>query len=297
MGNPFGLSQTVTAGIVSATGRANVGIAEYEDFIQTDAAINPGNSGGPLVSLDGRVVGINTAIATRSGGYQGVGFAIPVNMVKQVMDAIVEDGKVVRGWLGASIQNLTQDLADSFGFEGTDGVLIGDVVSDGPGDKGGLEAGDIVVRFAGKSVDDMNQLRNRVAATKPGKKVEVEVFRDGKRKKLDIEIGELESQAFFARGLAGPEDLGMQLQNITPDLAARLRLQADEQGVVVTQVEPASVAEKSGIRPGDIVIAVGSDRVTSLSEFREALAKHDLEKGVRLRLKTEGMQRFVFLKR
>jgi len=297
MGNPFGLSQTVTAGIISAKGRANVGIAEYEDFIQTDAAINPGNSGGPLVNLEGKVIGINTAIATKTGAYQGVGFAIPTNMVKQIMEAIVEDGKVVRGWLGVTIQNLNEDLAASFDFEGTEGVLIGDVIDNGPGDQAGIEPGDIVVRFDGKRVEDMNQFRNRIAATKPGTTAEMEVFRDGKRKKLNVEIDELESQSFFARGPAEPEDLGMRLQNITPDVAQRLRLKTDEQGVAVTQVEPGSMAEKAGIRPGDVIISVGRDRIGNLSEFRHALVEQDLEKGVRLRVKTEGMQRFVFLKR
>jgi serine protease Do len=298
MGNPFGLTATVTAGIVSATGRANVGIAEYEDFSQTDAAINPGNSGGPLVSLDGRVIGINTAIATRTGGYQGIGFAIPINMVKQIMDAIVKDGKVVRGWLGVSIQNLTQDLANSFNFDGTRGVLIGDVSPNGPADEGGMKAGDIIVKFDGKSVDDMNQLRNRVAATRPGETVEVEVSRDGKKKTLDIKIGELETQSLATRGgQASPENLGMQLQNLTADMAAQLGLESTESGVVVTRVDPAGVAEDAGIRPGDIVLSVGSDAVNTVSDFKEAMAKHNLDEGVRLRLKTGGVQRFVFLKR
>ena len=297
MGNPFGLSQTVTAGIISAKGRANVGIAEYEDFIQTDAAINPGNSGGPLVNLAGEVIGINTAIATKTGAYQGVGFAIPTNMVKQIMEDIIDDGKVVRGWLGVTIQNLNEDLAASFDFEGTDGVLIGDVIDNGPGDEAGIESGDIVTHFDGERVEDMNHFRNRVAATKPGTKVEMKVFRDGKSKTLTVEVGELESQSFFAHGPAAPEDLGMRLQNITPDVAQRLRLQGDEQGVVVTQVEPGSMAEKAGIRSGDVIISVGSDRVGNLSYFRHALASQDLDKGVRLRVKTEGMQRFVFLKR
>jgi len=297
MGNPFGLSQTLTAGIVSATGRANVGIAEYEDFIQTDAAINPGNSGGPLVTLDGKVIGINTAIATKTGGYQGVGFAIPVRMARKVMDAIIAEGKVVRGWLGVTIQNLTADLANSFGFEETDGVLIGDVVADGPAEKGGLKPGDIIVAYDGEAVGDMNKLRNRVADTRPGEKVQVKVFRDGDYETTYVEIGELESQSFLAPGATDPEELGMELQNVTPELAGRLGVQPDEQGVVVTSVEPAGIAEKAGIRVGDIVLAVGTERVRSLSEFRRILAQHDLEKGVRLRLKTEGMQRFVYLKK
>lgn len=297
IGNPFGLSHTVTAGIVSAKGRANVGIAEYEDFIQTDAAINPGNSGGPLVNLEGKVIGINTAIATRSGAYQGVGFAIPSNMVRQVMEAIIKQGRVVRGWLGVWIQNLSPDLAASFGFEGTEGVLISDVVEDGPGDKAGLEPGDIILRFDGHKVRDMNEFRIRVAATKPGRKVTLEIFRDGRQKKVEVEVGELESQSFFAGGPAGPEDLGLRVQDLSPELAERLGLEPGERGVVVVQVEPGSVAERCGLRPRDVIIAVGGRRVENLREFRAALAEHDLDRGVRLRVKTEGAQRFVFLKR
>jgi serine protease Do len=297
MGNPFGLSQTVTAGIISAKGRANVGVAEYEDFIQTDAAINPGNSGGPLVNLEGQVIGINTAIATRSGAYQGVGFAIPSNMVRQIMESIIQEGKVVRGWLGVGIQNLNPDLAASFQFEGMDGVLIGDVIDDGPGHKAGLEPGDIVVQFDGEKVTDMNQFRHRVAATRPGTKAELEVFRDGARRTLSVDIGELESQSFFVREPVAPEELGMRLQNITPDVARQLRLKTDEQGVVVTQVEPGSIAEKAGIRAGDVIISVGGERIGNLTEFHRALADRDLDQGVRLRVKSDGMQRFVFLKR
>jgi serine protease Do len=290
MGNAFGLfPPTVSLGIISAKGRSNVRIAEYGDFIQTDAVINPGSSGGPLVNLDGEVIGIiNTAIATRNGSYQGVGFAIPANMVKQVMEAIIDDGKVVRGWLGVSIQNLTEELTASFDFKGTDGVLIGDVIDDGPGGKAGMRPGDIVVQFDGKRVEDMNQFRNRVAATKPGSQVKMEVFRDGKRKKLIVEIGELERQSFFARGPAAPEGLGMRLQDITPDSAQRLRLKTEEQGVVVTQVEPGSMAERAGFRQGDVIIAVGSDRVGNLSEFRQALAKHKLARCPRSHSGTAG---------
>lgn len=296
MGNPFGLSQTVTAGIISAKGRANMGIAEYEDFIQTDAAINPGNSGGPLVNLAGQVIGINTAIASQSGGHQGVGFAIPSNMVKQIMDAIINNGKVVRGWLGVLIQDFNQDLANSFGFDGSGGVLVGDVVDDGPADQSGLEPGDIVVRFSGNDIETMNQFRNQIAATKPGERAGIEIVRSGKLMKFNVEIGELQSKSFQAQSPADPENLGMRLQNITPDVAESLRLKGDAQGVVVTQVESGGIAEKAGIRPGDIIIAMEGVGFGNLSELRSVLAQHDLAEGVRMRVKTKGMQRFVFLK-
>ncbi len=297
LGNPFGLSQTVTAGIVSAKGRANVGIADYEDFIQTDAAINPGNSGGPLVSLDGDVIGITTAIATRSGGYQGVGFAIPTNMAKTIMHDIIGGGKVIRGWIGAAIQNLTEDLAKSFNYHGTEGVLIGDVSENGPADKAGLQSGDIVVEYNGKSMHDMNQLRNRVAATKPGTEVRIEIVRDGHRLTKTVKIGELESHGVVAAGHEPSADLGFTVQTLTPDLADRLGLGADAHGVVVTGVEPGSLADRAGIRTKDVIVNVGGDRVTDVGSFHDAMAKRDLSQGVRLQVKTEGLKRFVFLRR
>jgi serine protease Do len=297
LGNPFGLSQTVTAGIVSAKGRANVGIADYEDFIQTDAAINPGNSGGPLVSLDGKVIGITTAIATRSGGYQGVGFAIPTNMAKTIMGDIISGGKVVRGWIGAAIQNLTQDLAKSFNYQKTNGVLVGDVTKNGPADKAGLQSGDIIVEYDGKRVSDMNQLRNSVAATKPGTEVQIEIVRDGRRLTKTVKIGELETQGVIAAGHESTADLGFAVQTLTPDLAARFGLETDEQGVVVTGVDPGSLADRAGIRVKDVIVSVGGDPITDLSSFHDAMAKQDLTQGVRLQVKTEGLKRFIFLKK
>ncbi|MEP0848418.1 MAG: DegQ family serine endoprotease [Phycisphaerae bacterium] len=298
IGSPFGLSQTVTAGIISATGRANVGIADYEDFIQTDAAINPGNSGGPLVNLEGKVIGINTAIATRTGGYQGIGFAIPAKMVRQIMQSIVKEGKVVRGWLGVSIQNLNEGLSRSFQFEGKSGVLVGDVVPDGPADRAGVKAGDIITRLDGREVTDMNQLRNTVAAIKPGTKVSLEVFREGQTRTVSVAVGELEGSAVAAAPNGGAtNDLGLTVQSLTPEIAEQLGLRADERGVVVTRVQPASPAETAGLMTGDVIVAVGDKQISNERDFQAALAHADLAKGVRLRCKTDGTLRFVFLKR
>jgi serine protease Do len=297
MGNPFGLTQTVTAGIISATGRANVGIADYEDFIQTDAAINPGNSGGPLVNLDGEVIGINTAIASRNGGYQGIGFAIPSNMARQIMSAIIDEGHVVRGWLGVVIQALTPELAQSFGYDGTDGVLIGDVTRDGPAASAGIESGDIVLKFGDVEIEDFNQLKNRVAATAPGTKVDVLVWRNGERMTIPVEIGELESPGDLGGGGGQPQELGVSLRTITPEIAAQLGLDENATGVVVTAVEPGSAAEESGLRRGDVIVTVGSTPIEDLADFSAALRTLDLDAGVRLRVMTDGMQRFVFLKR
>ncbi len=297
MGNPFGLKKTVTAGIVSAKGRANMGIADYEDFIQTDAAINPGNSGGPLVNLEGRVIGINTAIASRTGGYQGIGFAIPSNMARQVMDSILDYGKVVRGWLGVVIQPLTEDLAKQFGFDGTDGVLIGDVSKNGPADQGGMQAGDIVVEFNSEPVTDMNKFRNMVAAVPPDTEVEIVVIRDGERETLTVTVGERETQAVTRGGETPMEDLGLKLSDVTPEIASQLGVDENEAGVVVLEVQPASAAEKAGLAPGDLIFKVGQRAIEDTRDFRAALREYDLDQGVLLRVKRDDMQRFVILKR
>jgi serine protease Do len=298
IGSPFGLDQTVTAGIISAKGR-HMRIAEYEDFIQTDAAINPGNSGGPLVNLQGQVIGINTAIASRSGGYQGVGFAIPSNMVTMVKDAILKQGHVQRGRLGALIQNLNEDLAKSFGYDSSKGVLVGDVLKDSPAEKAGLKTGDIVVKFNGRSVETADQLRNAVAATPPGTKAEVVFFRDGKQQKLSLTIGELEDERVAAtdspRG-ESPTPWGLSVQTLTPELARQLGADRDEQGVVITDVEPGSTAARVGLRPKDTIVSVGNTPVRSVREFREAVDKAGAGGGIRLQVKREDGRLFVFLK-
>jgi len=190
IGNPFGLSQTVTVGVVSAKGRSRIGINDYEDFIQTDAAINPGNSGGPLVNIHGEAVGMNTAIFSRSGGYMGIGFAIPINMAKAIKDQLLKKGKVTRGWLGVVIQDIDEELAKSFGLEKTEGVLIAEVSEGSPAEKAGLKQGDIILRLNGKKVDDLGELRNKIALTAPGTKVKLEVLRENKRRTIQVTIGE-----------------------------------------------------------------------------------------------------------
>jgi serine protease Do len=296
IGSPFGLAQTVTAGIVSAKGRADVGIADYEDFIQTDAAINPGNSGGPLVNMKGEVVGINTAIASRTGGYMGIGFAIPSNMARDVMESIIDDGQVQRGYLGALIQDLDEDMARSFGFDSTSGVLIGDVVPDGPADKAGLRAGDIVVEYNGQPVRKAARFRNAVAATDPETEAELVVFRDGQRKTLKVRIGLLESRFAGGVGSESALDLGMTVQTLTPELARKAGIDEDEKGVIVTAVEPGGMAGRVGIRPGDVVVSVGSSSITDISDFRDAIKVEDLSNGIRMQVKREGARRFVFMK-
>ncbi len=298
IGNPFGLESTITAGIVSAKGRSRVGLAEYEDFIQTDAAINPGNSGGPLVDLRGDVIGVNTAIFSRSGGYMGIGFAIPSKLARLVMDSLITDGRVVRGFLGVTIQDLDEGMAESFGYDSTDGALVGDVTDGGPGDQGGIEPGDIITRFNGKPTESVDRLRFEVAAVKPGTEVPVEVFRDGKTKTFRVEVGELEAAAE-----AGPRDesepsekLGMSYRTLTDDLAQQLGFDVNPGGVVVTAVEPLGPAARSGLRARDVILEIGGSRVEDSRDFQRQLRGQDLERGTRLTVLTGQTQRFVFLR-
>ena len=295
MGNPFGLSETVTQGIISAKGRANMGISDYEDFIQTDAAINPGNSGGPLVNLKGEVIGINTAILSGSGGSVGIGLAVPIDMARSVMDSLIKHGKVERGYLGVNIQNLTEEMAKSFDYGSTKGVLVGDVTPNSPAGKAGLKSGDIITKLNGKAMEDMNQLRNAVAAMLPGTKVNVEVFRDGKDKTMEIALGELESKVSVAQGHERSEDLGMTVRELTPDEAKQLKAE-NAKGVLVTEVKPGSLADDAGIRPGDVITNVGGKPVTNIGELHAAIEKQDVKHGLRLQVLSEGVRRFVFLK-
>jgi serine protease Do len=296
VGNPFGLDHTVTAGIVSAKGRAYVGLAEYEDYIQTDAAINPGNSGGPLLNLEGQVIGINSAIVSSRGGYTGVGFAIPINMAQKVMEDLIADGKVQRGFLGVIIQNLTPDLAKSFGYDGEEGVLIAEVSSDGPAAKAGIKVDDIIVELAGTKMTNMNQLRNTVANTVPGTELDAKVFRDGKTHELKVKVGELDSDEVASSTTTTTDELGMSVETLTDDAARQLNLDG-VRGVLVTGIEPGGTAERSGLSRYDVIFSVGGEPVENLSEFRSAMAKHDLDQGVRLKVKTRGASRYVFLKK
>ncbi|MHC4081327.1 MAG: DegQ family serine endoprotease [Planctomycetota bacterium] len=298
VGSPFGLEQTVTAGIVSATGRSGMGLATFENFIQTDAAINPGNSGGPLVNLLGEVIGVNTAITTRSGGYQGIGFAIPSNMVRDVMDEIIADGRVSRGWLGVNIQPLTDDLAESFGLDDNDGVLIADVHADGPSAEAGLEAGDIVTRIGGRPVTTTSELMNAVAAADPGQVLEVELIRDGERRTVQVTLGARPAPPQLASGARGPDlsgALGLAVEPLTPEAAKRFGLSADR-GVLVANVVPGSAAAAAGLRPGDVIVKVGARPVNDPGEFWATVSREKLDNGVRLLVQSGPAKRFVILK-
>ncbi len=297
-GNPFGLSNSITAGIVSAKGRSISGGGQFEDFIQTDAAINPGNSGGPLLNLYGEVIGINTAIFSRSGGYMGIGFAIPIDMARSVMDSLITKGKVVRGWLGVGIQNLTEELAQSFGFATTDGALVGSVSEGSPAAKAGFVQGDIITSFNGIKILDVNQLRNMVAATSPGQSIPVEVYRAGKTTSLTVKVDELtaEDTAEVTQEKTDTSvDLGFDMQTMTPELAQQLRTKKTT-GIVVTNVAPGGLGESVGIQKGDIITSVNNKPVKSVKELLAAIDEKALAKGVRLVIDSQGMEHFVFLK-
>ena len=300
-GNPFGLDNSITAGIISAKGRSIIGGGQYEDFIQTDAAINPGNSGGPLVNLEGEVIGINTAIFSRSGGYMGIGFAIPISMAKGVMESLISNGKVVRGWLGVGIQNLTEGLAQSFNFTGTDGALVGHVDPTGPAAKIGLKQGDIIISLAGEKIKDVNQLRNRVAAIKPGTKTDIEFIRDGRTESTTVVVGELPSESDKEKSAAMEEEdsesaIGIAVEDLSPQVARRIGT-TRKSGVVITQVRPNSVGASAGLAPGDIVVSLDGKGIKDTAEFRAAIKRADLEKGVRIVVENRGMERFVFLRK
>ncbi|MCC5786643.1 MAG: Do family serine endopeptidase [Phycisphaerales bacterium] len=287
-GDPFGLTSTITAGVISATGRSRIGLIDYEDFIQTDAAINPGNSGGPLVNLRGEVVGVNTAIASRTGGFMGIGFAIPSNMAEMVMRELIDQGVVTRGWLGVSLQDLTPELARTFGFEGK-GTLIGDVLDDGPAQQAGLQSGDIIVRFDGREIETMEDLRTRVARTAPGTAVPVEVFRDGETVTISVELGTRETEQVAAAPRQATEP------QIDRELGFSLRAAQSGQGVTVTGVEPGSPAQRQGFAAGDTILRVGDTEVNSPADFRRALREHRELGSARLLVSRGNMRSFRLL--
>jgi len=265
IGTPFGLTQTVTMGIISAVGRANVGIVDFEDFIQTDAAINPGNSGGALVNLKGELVGINTAIFSRSGGNMGIGFAIPSNMAKSIQQSLIKHGKVVRGLLGVSIQDLTPDLKDQFNAPDTTGVLISDVVKDGPARKAGIKRGDIIKRYGGKTVNNSVHLRSLVAETVPDTTVKIELLRDGDTRKLNVTIGEMPKNvaSLSVRGEAeGNHALaGVRVEPVPSE-------KGYDEGVSVTSIQTGSPAYRAGIQRGDIILEINRHAVKDVDDFR-----------------------------
>ncbi|OIO66855.1 MAG: hypothetical protein AUJ47_01125 [Candidatus Marinimicrobia bacterium CG1_02_48_14] len=304
IGSPFGseLSHTVTQGIVSAIGRSSVGLVDYENFIQTDAAINPGNSGGPLVNLDGELVGINTAIASRSGGYQGIGFAIPVTMVNRVTSDLRTKGKVVRAWLGVKIQNVDEAMAKTLELERAYGALVGEIVKDSPAANADLAVGDVVLKVNNEAVKNSRTLMNLIAAKHPEDKVTLTVLREGKQKEIKVKLAEFPEEYNLAADTRQQNDetLGMQVQNLEPKEVSRYGLDKDSRGVLVTSVMPGSEAQQKNVQVGMLIEKMGPtvrklDAVASTKDYQRALSGYKSGDTVLFLMQREGENFFVAL--
>lgn len=295
IGNPFGLGHTVTSGIISAKGRS-LGLGSYDDFIQTDAAINPGNSGGPLFNFQGEVVGVNTAIIA---GGQGIGFAIPVNMAKNIVSQLRNDGKVVRGWIGVFVQPVTPEIAESLELKDNDGALVADVTDGGPADKAGVKRGDIIIKFNGNNIDQMPDLPKLVASNAPGTKSKMTVLRDGKEKVLKIKLGELPEQgAQLSKRTTNQEveqNLGLVVQEITPQISSRLGLDSTN-GVVITDVRGDSAASDAGLLQGDVVLEINKKKIANLDNYRKLVDSVNVGQNLLFLVKRGSNTLFVPLK-
>ena len=298
VGNPFGIGQTVTTGIVSATGRANAIGLDYEDFIQTDAAINPGNSGGALVDAEGRLIGINTAILSRSGGNQGIGFAIPVNIARDVMDSLVKDGRVTRGYLGVMIQDVTPGLEKEFKLKDNHGALVSDVTPKSPAEKAGFESGDLILEFNGKKVTDSRHLKLEVARTQPGETVPVKVLRDGDTKTLDVTVKELPGTDRLAKNDKGHEDddngtlNGVAVGDLDSNARQQFELPGNIKGAVVTDVDPNSASAEAGLKAGDVIQEINRKPVKNAEEAVK-LTEKGADKTTLLKIWRDGGSRFL----
>jgi len=302
IGNPFGVGRTVTMGIISATGRGELGITGYDDFIQTDAAINPGNSGGALVDPGGRLVGINTAILSRSAGNVGIGFAVPVNMARNVMDQIVKSGKVVRGFMGVNIQDLTPAIRSAFKVSEGQGALISGVERGGPADKAGLQRGDVVLSINGQPVEDSRDLRFKIASIRPGSSARLQVLRDGQRREVNVVLGERpESETQTPVSPEQPDDsssaLGIQVQELSPQIREQLELESGTQGVLIAAVQPGSPAAEAGLTRGDVIQEVNRKPVRNVQDLRQALASVGKDQPVLLLINRGGGTTYVAVER
>ena len=297
-GSPFGLSQTVTAGIVSALGRDSTQIAEYGNFIQTDAAINPGNSGGPLLNIYGKVVGINTAIITRSGGNMGVGFAIPINQAVSIKDQLITNGKVSRSVLGIYIQNVNDELAKSFGFENNNGILISDIIADSAAEEAGLQGGDIIIEFEGEPAGKLGSFRNKVAATPPNTKVKLKIFRDGKFSNVNVITRAMDSLTINDVSKEVSDTLnkiGITVTGLDSEEAKALSLK-EEDGVLITEVEEGSASWRAGIQPGQVITSVNRQPVSNIEEFSKAIDDSMDNEQVLFLISDGSGSRFVVIK-
>ena len=295
IGNPFGVGETVTSGIVSGTGRSGATGLDYEDFIQTDAAINPGNSGGALVDMEGRLIGLNTAILSRSGGFQGIGFAIPANLARHVIDSLVGSGKVVRGFLGVTIQDLSPDLADQFNLKSNNGAVVADVTPDSPASKSGLKSGDVILEYEGKQLKDSRQLKFAVAATEPGKKVNIGYLRDGKNETATVTIGELPGEKQAVSAASGGEEGvldGVEVADLDAPARNEFEVPSRVHGALVTNVDPSSAAAEAGLAPGDVIQEINHHPIRTADEAVK-LTEHAGSRKTLLKLWSHGSTHFL----
>ena len=297
IGNPFGIGQTTTMGMISAKGRSHVG-TEYEDFIQTDAAINPGNSGGALVDTDGRLIGINTAILSRSGGNQGIGFAVPINLARYVMENIVQNGRVVRGFLGVNIQDVTPALAKEFGLKDSHGALVAEVTPKSPADRAGLKAGDVIAKFNGKSVEDARQLKLQVATVAPNTKASVEIWRDGKSKSLEVTTAEYPNKDLASKGEATFEKQdaldGVEVSDLNSRAVRDLNLPSELTGALVSKVDENCKAFEAGLREGDVILEINKHAVKNADQAVELSSKNK-QGTVLLRVWSKGFSHYLVI--
>jgi serine protease Do len=297
-GNPFGLEGTITKGIVSAKGRQDLGIAPYEDFIQTDAAINPGNSGGPLLNVRGEVIGVNTAIFSRSGGYMGIGLAIPSKMVQPVIDQILEKGSVKRAYLGIILQSIDKELSDALGLDKTEGILISDIVKESPAAKAGLQQGDIIVQYNDKPVKNVNKFRNEIGMMAPDSKVQIKILRNRKPQTLTVCLGSQTEGAVMSAEVT--QKLGIELENLSPEMTSKLGYTSDVSGVVISKVKPGSPAAMAGLRPTFLITGVAIDNVTKpikgTGDLDAALEQVGDKKYIILIVRHQNFQRYYTVK-
>ncbi len=296
VGNPFGFTHTVTSGIISATGRTGIGIIDYEDFIQTDAAINPGNSGGPLVNIEGEVIGINTAIATRGGGYQGVGFAIPSSSAQMIMEDLIKTGKVRRGLLGVNIQDLNESLAKSFGRTDSDGALVSQVIEGSPAEKAGIKAGDIILKFNNQPVTSAASLKNMVGREKPGSTAKLTIWRDKKTIETQVTVGEKTAKAVTPATTTPSSDtsneLGIEIEKLTSAQAEQLGLKEGE-GVRIKDMDVNGIGSRMGLKTGDVILEVDGKAVSDISQFQNAVKEAAKNKVIRLKVQRDKAKIFI----
>lgn len=294
IGSPFQLEASLTVGVISAKGRQNLRINDLEDFIQTDAAINPGNSGGPLLNLKSEVIGINTAIVSRSGGYMGIGFAVPSNMARNIMTQIIDKGSVTRGFLGVSLQPVDKDIADAFGLEKPEGALISEVVKDSPADKAGLKQGDIILEYNKTPVKSLGGFRNEISLMAPGSKIDLKINRKGSIVNIPVMLGASSDDKLSTGGIV--QKLGLEVETLTADNARDIGYPKGEQGVVITRIKPGSISARAGLRPGFLIQAIDHKKITNVDEFNQALNDLSNKKRVLLLVRQGNATRFYSLK-